>query len=1844
MVHDDTRKHVETFTDDMPGLARELHVQLQRYIEAQYPIRHASVVAERHALLETPGVISQVPFVESMPGYVKGKLYHELALPTELATALQELSRLVALPAQLYQHQEKALEAFVRDGRDLIVVTGTGSGKTETFLLPILARALEEANKRIASFRLPGMRTLLLYPMNALVNDQLTRLRRLFGNPQLVEWFQKCYHVERPLRFGMYTSRTPYPGVMSAEKNRQQLLPLLHYYLSLQEQQPQQEQELRKLGRWPMLNLEALSHHATLGQTHIGAQDYELYTRQQIQEWCPDLLITNYSMLEYMLMRPIERTLFEQTARWLQQDQANTLLIVLDEAHLYSGVTGAEISLLLRRLQARLGITRERVRYILTSASLDTGDEGQQAILDFANTLVGQPKTAFAVIQGKRLQTPQGRQLQTMTAAQEAQILNNFDLHAFTKRLIAPEDGYEALVALAKHMGWSQPPRTSEAYARYLGHYLPSLRVFQHLWQMTAGQTVSFQQLAHQLFPTLDEQEQGKALSALLVLAATALTEEGITLLPVRAHLFFRGLPPLYACVNPHCSERRVKSVSSELGALWLSSRLHCACGGRVYELFGHRYCGAIFLRAFAQAEPADFYWHEPAALESSGGGRKTETLLLVGQPHPKVQGGECLRLHISTGQVTTIRPDLLHVLDDADDPEYLIVYRPATSASAKKSKRTRKTKQEMEEVESSEEVSRHWKSCPVCRKRLHRTSLTSLSTKGEQPFVNLVRRQFELQPPSQEETDATPNMGRKVLLFSDGRQRAARLARDLPREVELDTFRQALLLAVAQQSQRSGQALVRMDQALYRTFVAVCAQHRLHFFDGKSQQELLSQMRGFRDDYTMDSDLAESDEWEPPLSQGYRLALLRQVADPFYSMQRMCAAVVEPTTASLRILSKKPLFARLQSDELRALAIAWIEALLADGAFDSNIASADRQQLLPREGVVSSSEGQEESWNEAEKAAELLLGYKREELRQLRQLFVDELCETKEKNIFLRPEKLALRLTLGESWHQCRDCSQLLWQPLRGTCSNSRCGSTRLLVLPGDDLSLRARTNFYREPIRQVIEGQRAPTHMTAEEHTAQLSHRDLQQIETTTEQYELRFQNIGVSQEKPTIDVLSCTTTMEVGVDIGSLLGIGLRTMPPRRANYQQRAGRAGRRSAALATVLAYSENGSHDAHYFNHPEEMITGPLPCPHISKVNQRLARRHIQAVLLQSFFLERMNSAGKLSDRQYGYLADALGTARAFFSYSTPHNLNAFEQWVEQMLTTVSPELLREVASWLPDDLAEGRLSPPEKVRYVMEVARDVTKTLHALGEELFPSTGVTKEQGDFTFRADEMMFLDLLFEHGLLPAYAFPREVRSFVIETWKDDSRGNKRIATKQRPEQSVDIALAEYVPGRELIVDKETYRVGGIYIDPFPGATVANRVASFFKREQSRFAFCSRCGYTQREALLTTKSGQCPLCQQKLSVEEILDPPGFAPERGVSLEQSRQRVSNTTPGSAATQVKLVLPLTDSADFGHEMMRGRVAWSYAEHRELLIANRGANNDGFSVCRSCGAAAQGDPPWLHRPHERPFLVPGWAASRQCSGTDGVWHGYLGHLFHSDLLLLRLRWAKGIAYQVEHPWLRDALDTLAQALLLAATRLLDIAPSELQVGWSYTIAASASTSAEPPRMADFFLFDTLSGGAGYATQVGRYVGQLLEMAQEILDTCPEQCERSCYRCLRTYSNRFMHQHLDRHLAATLLRALISGQPPASFSTSEQVAQLDMLQTFLELSRNVTCERAARVEGQTVPLLVKTDYGSYAIGTYPVQQEISMVGHPLDAIKTKPVRLVSDYELAHDLPAVAERLR
>ncbi len=474
------------------------------------------------------------------------------------------------------------------------------------------------------------------------------------------------------------------------------------------------------------------------------------------------------------------------------------------------------------------------------------------------------------------------------------------------------------------------------------------------------------------------------------------------------------------------------------------------------------------------------------------------------------------------------------------------------------------------------------------------------LATKGEQPFANLVREQFVSQLATKPLCEQHPNEGRKALLFSDGRQKAARLARDLPREVERDSFREALVLACNELSQLPSPQLAVLDETIYAAFVAVCARYHLHFFDGHDQKVLLEECARFRKDYD-DLDIALADKWRPLPPNRFRTALLRQISDPYYSLVAACAAVIEIAPPKLRLIQKR-LSGVGTPAIIEDVSSAWVREMLSHNAFDPNLGKDTRLDEFEYFQQVRAADAFKQFFERIGVKANIGA----ENLVRLRNELFDVLTReaSDDSGRLLVNDGLYMRLSLDATWLQCVVCGNLQLKPFFGACGN--CYGTRLESRPPEHEYMQSRKGFFREPLLAVLRGER-PVHITAEEHTAQLSQRDAGVVYATTEQFELRFQDVPLRDPQsgeplPSVDILSCTTTMEVGIDIGSLTAVGLRTVPPQRENYQQRAGRAGRRGTSVSSVLMFAQGGAHDAFYFANPHTIISGPPREPRL-KVN-----------------------------------------------------------------------------------------------------------------------------------------------------------------------------------------------------------------------------------------------------------------------------------------------------------------------------------------------------------------------------------------------------------------------------------------------------------------------------------------------------------------------------------------------------------------------------------------------------------------------------------------------------------------
>jgi hypothetical protein len=633
----------------------------------------------------------------------------------------------------------------------------------------------------------------------------------------------------------------------------------------------------------------------------------------------------------------------------------------------------------------------------------------------------------------------------------------------------------------------------------------------------------------------------------------------------------------------------------------------------------------------------------------------------------------------------------------------------------------------------------------------------------------------------------------------------------------------------------------------------------------------------------------------------------------------------------------------------------------------------------------------------------------------------------------------------------------------------------------------------------------------------------------------------------------------------------------------------------------------------------------------------------------------------------------SLGEARSFLLENGDFSLPRFLAWTEiQVLAPMAPRA-DTIAGWLPASLLSASACVADRVEFVRDVTRAFLAELMRLHIDLLqpagesgvdatahdaigangagaggrvadsdPGEGAQRQQVGGTGQEEDEpeMLLDLLFDQGLLPSYAFPTDLATFVIFGWDNELR-RKRV--KERPQQGKDKALSEYAPGRLLVVDKQTYRVGGVYVDD---PRVLNPGEVLFAHSLPVYVSCPQCTYVElrRDRGLTPQI--CPVCQATLTERLMLDPPAFAPENAEPLGER----DKTQEISFATEAQIPTPIRAAA-FPWQLgpsLQFRIA--YQENQELVIANHGPRHEGFRVCQSCGASwpDRDTPP--NRRHTRPYPITAMhrqaGIGRDCSGPLTEESLVLGHKFRTDILLLQVALCRPLSYGPRDPWLHEGLRSAAEAMSLAASRILSIDPGELAAGYRLmppTVPTPGAIAA-----VELYLYDTAAGGAGYAAEAGERLPEILETSQALLDGCPNRCERSCTQCLRHYGNRFWHERMDRSLASQLVHYMRTGTPPSVAPLLTQTDALRALARYLELEGG-TITLGASIHGLLVPLLVQAPGGPVVVGTHPALLELQAAEqqHPLQqealALKAR-LLLVNDYVLSRDLPTAYQRFR
>ncbi|RJR32323.1 MAG: DEAD/DEAH box helicase [Desulfobacteraceae bacterium] len=1788
---------------------QQLQRALRDYIEATYHISHPKLVAQRQALLEETGVIYQRPYLESTPRYVSGTRFDELRLDPATLEIFSAVSKPQGEQAMLihdppYQHQASAIRTSVVEGRSLVVMTGTGSGKTECFLLPMLSRLAQEAKRKGQEFgNTNAVRAILLYPMNALVNDQLGRLRLLFGDSRIVEKFIRW--SGRPARFARYTSRTLYPGVRDERKDKDRLAPIGKYYVknlefaasTTSEQQKAAEalvKELKKRGKWPA-KPDLLAWYGKKGMRWRDAKtgtfkrcvtlkgDPELITRHEVQETPPDILITNYSMLEYMLMRPLERPIFDYTREWLNKNPDESFLLVVDEAHLYRGAAGAEVALLIRRLRMRLGIPSDRLQVICTSASFQDPEYAR----DFAAQLTGKDPDDFTTVQGELYLRPKAAK----GSMDDASALDSVDLQAFYES--GSDDARLALVKpFLQHRGVTGPSSLQPALYKALESFGPMAALI----NLTMTEALPLDGLAKVLFEGVAQPVAARAITNLIALGSMARrepTEPG--LLPCRVHSFYRGLAGLWACMDPQCTTLPSSLHGGPTGKLFSQPRDACECGARVLELFTCRNCGTAYARAYTNdvRDPV-FLWAEP------GGAFRT-----------------------LSGELNELSPiDLLleePVFNEAVEPaEYDLVtgrLNPQKLGSRNRSVYLRGGRTDLQSADDEPQNAGpgEFRPCAVCGEgaAFGRSSVQDHQTKGDQPFQALIAKQIQVQPPSPApSTPLAPLRGRKVLIFSDSRQTAARLAPNLQTYSTQDALRPLIIFGYALLARTP---LVSTLLSLEDLYLAVLIAAKMlgvrlrpelkvgeSFQDECYVEEAVTNGMPLRDSDLL-SLLVRFRASAPPES------LLHAITTPFsnryYGLESLAlASIIERLEHSqkIQILPDLPGIAD-SPDRKLTLGRAWLRSWRSAGFWLSRMPPAWwLRDVQPRSGKFT-------EMNRLLCDKPSRLAFEREWLPRLLAIFSEQTAPGK-----FRLKGSELSLQIGGAWAYCRSC-RTAQRPYPGRTICANCGQdTAIEVNPETDPVFSARKGYYRASTVEALKiPPIAPMALIAAEHTAQLNSAQADEVFSKAEEHELLFQDVDLGADesgrvRPAIDVLSCTTTMEVGIDIGTLSGVSLRNIPPARANYQQRAGRAGRRGNAVATVTAFGSADSHDEHYFGNPDQMIRGAVDDPSLTLDNAEIARRHITAYLLQRYHQARLP---KIKPQEQPHLFAVLGTVSDFKNKDKVLNRIDLEQW----LCTNEKALRTDIDAWLPVEIAleerqqllgsfvEGTLKPiDEAIEYIPDET-----VINSRGEnvskddDLATSLESPEEAGEELPGLDSASenLLDRLLYKGVLPRYAFPTDVASFHV--FDQDASTQYRPSFRFTPSQGLPVALTQYAPGKEVWIGNKLWTSGAIY-SPMKNDR--------YRAWQSRRLYyeCRRCHYARTSSLDDGTRGEtkdCEACGGSGTFGPAtywLRPPGFA--HPVKKEE-RTSPDDQPARSYATRAKLTMHTPPDED-KWTRLNDRVRVHYTR-QHLLVTNRGPREEGYTYCTKCGLI---EPTTLPKGsigglHFKPFPD---HRNPTCPGGGGTSGIVLGTDFISDVLLISVRVDPPLTLAPTLLATDVALRTVSEAITKAACERLELEANELQAEYRPAITAAGREGRE----AEIFLYDTLPGGAGFTKRVGKLGLEVLQRALTILEDCPENCDRSCYRCLRSYKNKFEHDLLDRQIGASLLRYLINGTYPA-LDAERLEASTELL--FEDLQRQslegITFRRnmALRVPGLpliTAPIHVKRSNGTeFVIGIH-----------------------------------------
>ncbi len=1746
-----------------------------RYLLTAYPIKDKVLYQKIKEKLEQPGVVWQHPYLEGAQPYEVGQSIADLVQDNVLHP---RISALFPGNRRLYRHQQAAITAVVKQQQNIVVATGTGSGKTECFLVPMVDRLLKEEH----NLGLFGVRALILYPMNALVNDQVKRLRQILCKQD----------PKQPLiRFGFYTSRT--------EKDPKEALEALRL-------------ELDGYGRDDLLALFTEAERQQLDLTTSDRliqasvnkiQAVQILSREEIWKTPPHILVTNYSMLEHMLIRPKER-------REIFAASSNTFdTLILDEAHTYDGSTGTEVAMLLKRFKVALNQEKGQIRCIATSASLgDSSDDTD--VLEFANSLFDEE--FVQVVRGNR-QTADRRLGDPYELPKEfdhQSILENLSLTTIPEQK-APLQSWldELCYFVPDEVLQDAKSHSGDDFHRLLWFALKQHPIFHRLINLLRqpqswDNVVQSSELWQIAFPvSLDGSLDAEAvriaeyaLAKLLQFGTLARENpDDLPLLPVRIHLLFRSLEGVYSCINPKCRE------------IYLNEKYTCdRCNSPVLELATCAQCGEDYV--ITQLEPV------------------TGKLLPLPRRNPELRNNSAIyTLSLKSPDSRVEEEDELEDEDleepTTDDPlarQFSIEFRdgwvgrprlenfqPFADAKRQQYNMAWHRRPENKGVEGC-----YLPKCAACGSRPNRAqAINRFISYTDAPLEAMIDQLFNLLPEPQKQSNDVSK--RKLLAFSDGRQDAAFFASDFQRNHTEIVYRQMVWEAFRRgKNPANSTSITGLLEELRNIFLETPIPHP----DRNSDQHHKSyKYNNYRDSW---ESLGNRIDCEKYAEKRAKELLVREFAIPYARRSSLEAYAI--LACHIEIESNDPIVQwvaeefQISSAEAYVFLIGLTDIIRRSGVVSIDGASAyfpetggedgSRPPVIDVKGrskqVLFLEKDEDDRkkypaspafmprWKKdgAPMQAQNRLGWYFMQLLPAlpeRGQFVALFRKMEEANLLvnrtttkgfhLHWEKLIVQETQCD-WYQCDCCQQIVHVPSLSqisdptlnlyTCRAFRCkGSLQPYSV---EMMVERTAQHYQQHLAK-----KAPLPLRSQEHTAQLGTEELARRENDFRQGK--------------INLLSCSTTLEMGVDIGELQAVVLRNFPPHVSNYQQRAGRAGRRTDGVALTLMYGQRRPHDRYYFAEPERLIAGSNRIPKLDPGNHQIQQRHIRAELLSTFLAARnvgteqvlIGDFFDLSEENPFLLTDAkpIPNSMSMQLLTWLHGDDSkklTEDWLSRLQSAASPQTLIQNFC---EDLDRFIKSQVGDWNELVGLLLDLDGELEAVKCKLDEKKQLQRRFDGLLVELKKIARRQLheqLVQAAILPIYGFPIDV----VRLLTGDSNEYKSSKGRHRLERDRRLALSEYAPGQDVVVDDRVHHSVGVL-----------RPSDL---ESKYYWVCRSCNHFESSLNNGDQTiDECPTCHQ--TPEKPADRKVYAyrvpkafitdwaekPKVTAYLKPQRQPTSQVflaNPGNPSNSWKIdeICRLTSS-----------------HNGQFFLANRGSftgASQAFHICNKCGrdlAEAvlmrnkKTTKSHNQKKEYKPIVHTHPITGRECKGGYDLIH--LGHIFSSDLIKIKFQnpprrparlfgevihvQGSGVIESVSdttqmHSSGKSFWYSLTYALLAAASEVLDIRREELD-----GLFSPCSDG-----LAEIVIYDNVPGGAGYSNRIAENFREVLKKAYEIASTC--SCETSCYDCLRTYSNQPFHIELDRQVVQDFLRPIVELLEPddtlQSFGAGSNYVRIDVM--------------------------------------------------------------------------------